>query len=192
MDRHELLIIRHGETEWSRDGRHTSTTDVDLTPAGEREAKALAPLLAGRRLARVVVSPRRRARRTADLAGVGDRAVIDPDAAEWAYGEYEGRTTAEIRRDRPGWTIWAGNPPGGETAGEVGARADRLLARLMPALAEGDVLVLGHGHFGRVLAARYLGLPATGGALLRLDPATVCALGTEHGAPVVSRWNVPA
>lgn len=190
-DEGELLLVRHGETEWSRAGRHTSSTEVTLTAAGERAAAALRPVLADRRIGTVLVSPRERARVTADLAGVGDRAVVEPDAVEWAYGAYEGLTTPQIRRDRPGWTIWSGDPPGGETAAAVGTRADRLLARIRPALADGDVLVVGHGHFGRVLAARYLGLPVRTGAVFRLDPATLCVLGTEHESPVVVRWNSP-
>src|SRR5882762_10151243 len=169
----ELLICRHGETEWSRSGRHTGATDVPLTPAGQANAGALRPLLADRPIAHALVSPRQRARDTARLAGIVDPIVTD-DLAEWDYGKYEGLTTAEIRRDRPGWTIWNGDPPGGETAAAVGRRADRLLHRITPLLADGDVLVVGHGHFGRVLAARYLALPVAAGALLRLDPATLC------------------
>lgn len=188
----ELLLVRHGETEWSRSGRHTSTTDVELTSEGVRQACALRPLLAGRPIATVLVSPRRRALGTAELAGVRTGAVVAPDAVEWSYGAYEGRTTPEIRREQPGWTIWSGDPPDGETAIEVGARADRLLTRIAAALPAGDVLVIGHGHFGRVLAARYLGLPVQSGSVLRLDPATLCILGTEHASPVIVRWNLPA
>jgi len=186
----ELLICRHGETDWSRSGRHTGTTDIPLTPAGEANAAALKPLLADRRIAHALVSPRRRARDTARLAGVVDPTVTE-DLAEWDYGKYEGRTTAEIRQDRPGWTIWNGDPPDGETAAAVGQRADRLLQRIAALLPDGDVLVVGHGHFGRVLAARYLALPVAAGALLRLDPATLCVLGTEHESPTIVRWNLP-
>src|SRR5256885_680847 len=184
MPRGELLICRHGETEWSRSGRHTGTTDVPLTSAGEANATTLRPLLAERQIAHALVSPRRRAQDTARLAGVVEPAVTD-DLAEWDYGDYEGLTTAEIRRERPGWTIWNGDPPGGESADAVGRRADRLLDRIVPLLPDGDVLAVGHGHFGRVLAARYLRLPVSRGALLRLDPATLCVLGTEHDAPTV-------
>jgi probable phosphoglycerate mutase len=192
-----LLIVRHGETEWSLSGRHTSVTDLPLTNRGEQQAQELAPALSRRRIALVIVSPRERARRTAELAGVsagrsgGVPVIVDEDAAEWGYGDYEGRTTEEIRADRPGWTIWTGDPPGGETAAEVSARADRLLDTIRAALAEGDVLVVGHGHFGRALAARYLDQPVSAGRLLQLDPATINELGAEHGAPVVAHWNVP-
>jgi broad specificity phosphatase PhoE len=184
-----LVLVRHGETEWSRGGRHTGSTDVPLTPFGERQAAALAPVLATLRPVLVLASPRERARRTAELAGA--TAETDPDLAEWAYGEYEGVTTPEIRRDRPGWTIWTGDPPGGETAAQVGARADRVLARAHEAMPAGDVLLFTHGHFGRVLAARYLGLPVDGGRLFALGPASPCLLGTEHGFPVIQRWNLP-
>lgn len=192
MTDNELLICRHGETEWSRAGRHTGTTDVPLTPAGEAKARALRPLLAARPRppAHVLVSPRLRARETARLAGLADPTITD-DLVEWDYGEYEGLTTSDIRRDRPKWTIWNGDPPGGETAESVELRADRLLRRINELLADGDVLTVGHGHFSRVLAARYLGLPVSGGALLRLDPATLCVLGTEHESPTIVRWNIP-
>lgn len=185
-----LLLVRHGETEWSSAGRHTSTTDVRLTGHGQDQARALRALLTGRTLALVLVSPMARARETAELAGLSGF-TTDSDAVEWEYGVYEGRTTEQIRCDRPGWTIWSGDPPGGETAAAVGRRADRLLHRIAPARADGDVLVVGHGHFGRVLAARYLGLPVSGGALLRLEPATISVLGHEHESPTIEQWNVP-
>jgi broad specificity phosphatase PhoE len=189
----ELCVVRHGETEWSRSGRHTSTTDVPLTQTGEKQARALAPLLAGVCPATVFTSPRSRAIRTAELAGLSDLCTIEvtEDLAEWAYGEYEGITTPEIRTTRPGWTIWTGDPPGGETAAEVGARADRMLERVRAALATGPVVTVGHGHFSRVLAARWLGLPVSGGSLFVLGPASPCLLGSEHGQPAVHRWNVP-
>jgi probable phosphoglycerate mutase len=186
----KVLVIRHGETEWSASGRHTSVTDVPLTARGIEQARGLAGRLASRRIVRVVVSPRRRARDTAELAGLLDP-VVDPDAAEWFYGAYEGRTTEEIRRDRPGWTIWTGDPPGGETAAEVRTRADRLLTSIRPFLADGDVAIVGHGHFGRVLTARYLGFPVPAGAHFLLGPATLCTLGTEHDAPTIDTWNLP-
>jgi len=189
----ELCIVRHGETEWSRSGRHTSITDVPLTPMGEKQARALAPLLAGVCPATVFTSPRSRAIRTAEVAGLADVCpiVVTDDLAEWAYGDYEGVTTAEIRKTRPGWTIWTGDPPGGETAAEVGARADRMLARIRAALQNGPVVTVGHGHFSRVLAARWLDLPVADGALFVLGPASPCLLGEEHGRPAVHRWNVP-
>jgi broad specificity phosphatase PhoE len=189
----ELCVVRHGETEWSRSGRHTSITDVPLTPMGEKQARALAPLLAGIHPATVFTSPRARAIHTAELAGLADSGTIEvtDDLAEWAYGDYEGVTTPEIRETHPGWTIWTADPPGGETAAEVGARADRMLVRIRAALADGPVVTVGHGHFSRVLAARWLGLPVSGGAMFVLGPASPCVLGSEHGQPAVHRWNVP-
>jgi probable phosphoglycerate mutase len=188
----ELLICRHGETPWSLSGQHTGVTDMPLTEIGRAQARALRPILANRadRLRHVLVSPLSRAMDTAALAGVDTETVTD-ELAEWNYGDYEGLTTEEIRRDRPGWTIWNGDPPGGETAADVRARADRLLERIAELRRDGDVLVVGHGHFSRVLAARYLHLPVASGALLRLDPATLCVLGVEHESPTIVRWNLP-
>jgi broad specificity phosphatase PhoE len=185
-----LWLIRHGETEWSRDRKHTGRTDVPLTPRGERQAKALPSVLGPLRTALVLTSPRQRARRTAELAGLVP-VTVDEDVSEWDYGEYEGLTTAEIRRDRPGWTIWTGDPPGGETAAQVGARADRVLTRVRDALPRGDVVIVAHGHFSRVLAARWLGLGPTEGRLFALDAAAPCLLDVEHGEPVVHRWSLP-
>lgn len=188
----EIVLIRHGETEWSRENRHTSYTDLPLTATGEQQAKALARLLAGRRFAAVIASPRQRALRTAELAGltVGE---VDEDLAEWNYGDYEGVTTAEIREQRPGWTVWTdGGGPGGESPAEIGARIDRLIERVRPLLAQGDVALVGHGHALRVLGARWIGLPPSGGGLLRLDTATLSALGYEREQRVILRWNVPA
>jgi len=189
----EFCLVRHGETEWSRSGRHTSVTDVPLTPTGEKQARALSPLLAGVCPATVFTSPRARARRTADLAGLGDLCKVEvlDELAEWVYGEYEGVTTPQIRASRPDWTIWTGDPPGGETAEQVGARADRVLERVRDALADGPVVAVGHGHFSRVLVARWLGLPVSGGGMFVLGPASPCLLGSEHGRPAVHRWNVP-
>jgi broad specificity phosphatase PhoE len=185
----ELWLVRHGETEWSRTRRHTGVTDVPLTPRGEEQAAALGPMLLPLAPVLVLVSPRLRSRRTAELAGlvVSD---VDDDLSEWDYGEYEGLTTAQIRVARPGWTIWNGDPPGGETAVQVGARAERALGRIQAALARGNVIVVTHGHFGRVLAARWLGLDPTGGRLFALEPAAPCVLGTEHARPVVRHWNL--
>ena len=189
----ELCLVRHGETEWSRSGRHTSVSDIPLTPRGERQARALGRLLVQVSPALVLVSPRERARRTAELAGLADGCPVEvePDLAEWAYGEYEGITTSEIRESRPGWTIWTGDPPGGETAEEIRIRADRVLARIRAALATGPVVAIGHGHFSRVLAARWLELPVSNGRLFVLGPASPCLLGHEHSRPAVHRWNVP-
>lgn len=186
-----MLLVRHGETEWSRDKRHTGRTEVELTAVGEQQARDLAAVFGGLRPVLVLCSPRRRARRTAELAGLHD-VVIENDLAEWEYGQYEGLTTAEIRQERPQWTIWTGDPPGGETASEVSARADRVLARVQASPAAGTVVLVGHGHFSRVLAARWLGLPATAGELFALDTATVCVLGFERERAVLLHWNVPA
>ena len=196
----ELILLRHGETEWSRTGRHTGRTDVPLTPKGVADATALAPVVA-RRVARdplvaVFASPAQRAQRTAALAGL-TVTKTDPDLWEWDYGGYEGITTAEIHRDRPGWSLWrdgvipgdAGHP--GETIEEVGERVDRVLKRATPLLEEGDVALVAHGHVLRVLTARWLGLPPVDGRLFRLDTGTVSTLGTEHDDPVIVSWNVP-
>jgi probable phosphoglycerate mutase len=192
----DLLLVRHGETEWSLSGQHTSWTDLPLTRHGEEQAASLAPLLAGRTFALVLTSPLARALRTAELAGLPG-AVPEPDLHEWDYGAYEGVTTIEIHRTRPDWFLWDdGVPPGpdghpGESPEEVGRRADRVLARVAPALADGDVVLVAHGHFLRALTARYLGLPASQGRLFQLATGTVGRLSTEHGRPVVAEWNSP-
>ncbi|HEY7489273.1 MAG TPA: histidine phosphatase family protein [Streptosporangiaceae bacterium] len=191
----ELIILRHGETEWSRSGRHTGRTDVPLTPRGEDQARALAPLVRRPQPVQVVTSPASRARRTAELAGLDD-ARIDPDLWEWDYGGYEGRTTADIRKERPGWYLWEdGVVPGdaehpGETVEQVGKRVDAALARVVPLLADGDVILVAHGHLLRVLAARRLGLEPAAGRLFKLETGTVSALGAEHDRPVVLYWNL--
>ncbi|MFI6909561.1 histidine phosphatase family protein [Nonomuraea sp. NPDC050394] len=190
----ELLLLRHGETEWSKNGRHTGRTDLPLTTHGEGQAAALAPLVKGNGFDLVLVSPAQRARRTAELAGLTDYEV-DPDLWEWDYGGYEGITTATIRETRPGWYLWrdgvipgdAGHP--GESAAQVGARADRVIARAKAA--DGEVALVAHGHFLRVLAARWLGLPPADGRLFRLDTGTYSKLGFEHAEPVVLNWNAP-
>jgi probable phosphoglycerate mutase len=179
-------MVRHGATEWSRDGRHTSTTDLPLLPEGEDAARALAPRLADHEFELVLTSPRDRARRTAALAGFPS-AEVDDDLAEWDYGDYEGVTTAEIRESVPEWTVWSHRCPGGETAGQVTGRVDRVVARCLGTA--GDALLVGHGHALRALAARWLGLPVRDGRLLRLDTGTVSVLGHEREAPVVLRWN---
>ncbi|MFB6634104.1 histidine phosphatase family protein [Streptomyces sp. NPDC056362] len=192
----DLLLIRHGETEWSASGRHTGRTDLPLTPDGEAEARTLAPFFAGRSFAFVLTSPLRRARHTAELAGLRG-AVTDEDLCEWDYGGYEGLTTARIHETRPDWSLWRdGVPPHpdgspGESAADVGRRADRVLARLAPRLAGSaeDGVVVAHAHLLRVLTARYLELPASEGRLFLLTTATVGRLSTEHGLPVVAGWN---
>jgi probable phosphoglycerate mutase len=182
-----LVLVRHGETEWSTSGRHTSSTDVALTSRGEEQARQLATRLAGTEFALVLTSPRRRARDTCALAGFGTHAEVSDDLVEWDYGSYEGRTTADIRTEVPGWTIFTGGAPGGETADAVAARADRVLAR---ARAEGGpVAVFSHAHFLRVLAARWIDQPAAAGAWFGLDTATVSCLGRERQQPVLRVWN---
>ncbi|WP_432118244.1 histidine phosphatase family protein [Streptomyces sp. bgisy032] len=191
----DLLLVRHGETEWSRSRRHTSFTDLPLTPHGEEQAGSLVPLLADRSFALVLTSPLRRAAHTAELVGLKG-AEQDPDLHEWWYGAYEGVTTEEIHRTRPGWDLWTdGAPPGdgdvpGESPEEVGERADRVLSRVTEALPGGDVVLVAHGHFLRVLTARRLGLSPAEGRLFRLETGTVCRLSTEHGRPVIEEWNV--
>lgn len=181
----ELWVVRHGETEWSRDGRHTSTTDLPLTEVGEQAATALAPRLAEVEFDLVLTSPRRRARRTAELAGFAG-AEVDEDLVEWGYGDYEGVTTAEIRETAPGWTVWTHPTPGGETVEEVSTRLDRVVER---ARGHGRTLVFAHGHSLRVLTARWLEQPADEGRFFRLDTSTVSVLGFERETPVLLKWN---
>ncbi len=191
-----LVLLRHGETEWSRDGRHTGRTDVPLTTVGERDARQLAPRLAGFDLRLVLCSPLSRARRTAELAGLDP--VTDDDLMEWDYGGYEGRTTSEIREDLgdPGWTVFGdGVVPGatpGETVEEVAARASRVLTRVAEPLRRGDVALVAHGHLLRILAATYLHQDARFGAQLLLDAGAVCVLDHERGVPAVRSWNETA
>jgi broad specificity phosphatase PhoE len=188
-----LVLIRHGQTEWSATGRHTSHTDLDLTEDGERQARALAGKVADWKFTAVVSSPRLRALRTAELAGLTVTA-IDDDLAEWDYGQYEGVTTPEIRRHQPNWSLWTDGAPGGESPDHVARRIDRLLGRLSgavgPATVDGDVALLGHGHALRVLAARWLGLPVVDGALFKLDSGTLSVLGHEQDQRVIEEWNV--
>ena len=182
----ELWVIRHGETEWSRDGKHTSHTEVELTSEGEEVARGLAERLAGVEFDLVLTSPRVRTRRTAELAGFED-VEVDEDLAEWDYGDYEGVTTAEIREDVPGWTVWTHPSPGGETADEVSRRLDRVVAKVRSN--GGRVLVFSHGHASRALAARWLDQPVEEGRLFLLGTATISVLGWERESPVVARWN---
>jgi broad specificity phosphatase PhoE len=182
-----VALVRHGETEWSASGRHTSYTDVELTEAGVAAARALGERLAGRRFALVLTSPRTRARVTCELAGYGAQADIDDDLVEWDYGSYEGLTTPHIRESVPGWTVWTHDSPGGETAAQVAARADRVIERATQA--DGDVALFAHGHFLRVLGARWIGLEPECGALLGLDTAALCELGFERENRVIWLWN---
>ena len=182
-----LYVVRHGATEWSTQGRHTGTTDIPLLPEGEDQARGAGRVIAGIEFARVLVSPRTRAQRTCELAGLGERMEIVEDLAEWDYGDFEGITTPVIRETHPGWTIWSGPWPGGETPAQVATRADRVIAAVRAG--DGPVIVFSHGHFLRVLAARWCELDATEGCRFLLDPATVGILGWEHAMPAVARWN---
>ena len=190
-----VFLARHGETEWSVSGQHTGLTDIPLTARGERNARSLGERLHGLTFhgitfAHVWTSPLRRARQTCELAGFGAAAQVDPDLVEWNYGDYEGLKTEDILRRRPGWQLFRDGCPGGESVPTVGARADRVIARLRPL--RGDVLLFSSGHFLRVLAARWLGLDAAGGHFFFLSTATLSALGYEHNSqsePVVRLWN---
>jgi broad specificity phosphatase PhoE len=193
----ELILVRHGETQWSKAGRHTGRTDVPLTAEGEIHAARLAPALARRPIVAVFTSPALRAVRTAELAGLAG-AQQDPELQEWDYGGYEGKSTPEIRAERPGWYLWRdGIIPGdaahpGETVSQVGDRADKVIGRVRALLHSGDVALVAHAHILRVLTARWLELEPSGGRLFRLDTGTLCTLGTEHDMPVIQSWNVPA
>jgi broad specificity phosphatase PhoE len=183
----EVVLVRHGETEWTRSGQHTGRTDIPLTEAGRRAAHTVGAALEGRRFALVLTSPLSRASETCRLAGLGDSAAERDELMEWDYGAYEGRRTVDIRGERPGWSLWRDGAAEGETAAEVGARADRVIAELRSAA--GDAAVFGHGHALRVLAARWLGLEPAAGRLLALDPATISVLGYERETAVVRMWN---
>jgi broad specificity phosphatase PhoE len=191
----DLILLRHGETEWSLAGKHTGRTDIPLTPHGEAAAAALAPLLARRHVVAAFTSPARRAVTTAALAGLA-HAKPDPDLWEWDYGGYEGLTTQQIQQAKPGWYLWRdGVIPGGadhpgETVEQVGERVDRVLRQVTPLLTDGDAALVAHGHVLRVLTARYLRLEPAAGKLFRLDTGTVSTLGTEHAEPVITSWNV--
>ncbi|MEZ0093244.1 histidine phosphatase family protein [Streptacidiphilus sp. EB129] len=193
----DVILVRHGATEWSEAGRHTSYTDMPLVARGEEQARALSGMLAEHPVALTLCSPMSRARATAKLAGL-DPLLIEPDMHEWDYGGYEGITTVDIHRTRPDWDLWTdGVVPGpeghpGETPDEIGARADRVLTRVAEGLRDadgGDVVLVAHAHFLRVLTARYLGLPASAGSLFMLATGTISRLGTEHGRPAMAAWN---
>ena len=188
-DGQRVVVVRHGETEWSRSGRHTGRTDVPLTGAGREAAARLAVPLARWSFALVLTSPRQRARDTAALAGFGAVVRIDDDLCEWDYGEYEGRTTAAIRAERPTWSLWTDGVPGGEDATAVGRRADRVVARIRAT--PGDALVFAHAHVLRVLAARWVGLAAADGMRITLEPARISVLGYEREVSVIREWNAP-
>ena len=196
----DLILLRHGQTEWSQAGKHTGRTDVPLTPRGEASAAALAPLLRDRRITAVFTSPAQRAIGTAELAlgSAAASAKQDPDLWEWDYGGYEGLTTAQIQQTHPGWYLWRdGVIPGdsahpGETVQSVGERTDRVLARVLPLLPDGDVVLVAHGHVLRVLTARWLELEPACGRLFSLDTGTISTLGLEHDEPVILTWNAAA
>ncbi|GAA2790594.1 acid phosphatase [Saccharopolyspora taberi] len=192
MTEHRVFLLRHGETEWSGNGRHTGRTDIPLTANGERLARRAGRTLAALGLvlpALVLASPKQRAQRTADLAGLRD-VITEPLLAEWDYGDYEGLTTPQIRERVPDWTVWTHPCPGGESAEKVTARADKVLAAVRHA--ESDVVLVGHGHFSRSLIARWIGEPVGSGVRFALDPAAVTVLGRERGVPQVVRSNIPA
>ena len=180
-------LIRHGDTAWTLSGQHTGTTDIPLTETGRRVARSLQPLLAGDRFALVLSSPLERARQTSALAGFAQRAVIDPDLAEWDYGDYEGLTTADIQRRQPGWLIFEHGCPGGESPGQVGARVDRVIDRIRSTA--GNAALFAHGHLLRVFAARWVGLPVAAGSHFLLDTATVSVVTYYRGIPAIARWN---
>jgi broad specificity phosphatase PhoE len=185
----EIYLARHGETEWSMTGQHTGRTDIPLTARGERNALSLGERLNGMAFAKVLVSPRSRARRTCELAGFGDQAEVDPDLQEWDYGRYEGRRTADIRQEQPDWYLFRDGCPGGESVEAIGGRADRVVARLRAI--DDSVLVFSHGHMLRVLAARWLSLPAGHARYFVLSTAALSILGYEHHLtePAIRLWN---
>jgi broad specificity phosphatase PhoE len=188
----EVWLVRHAETEWSVNGRHTGRTDIPLTSAGEAAARALAPRLVAHRFARVLVSPLGRAQATAELAGVGDAAEVREELREWDYGDYEGITTPDIRRDRPGWWLWRDGAPGGEAPADVAARCDRLVAELAESAGrdgDGDVLCVAHGHILRALGARWLEQPVELGGHLVLSTGSVSRLGWERDVRAFVVWN---
>jgi broad specificity phosphatase PhoE len=185
--RQRVFLVRHGETEWALQGRHTGRSDVPLNERGRRQAAALAGSLAGTAFAKVLVSPLQRALETCRLAGFGEVASVRDDLAEWDYGEYEGATTPEILAGRPGWILWDDGVPGGETVEDVGRRVDRVIAEVRST--PGDVAIFAHGHALRILAARWVDLAPKGGQRLALDPGCICVLGCEHTWAVIASWN---
>ena len=185
----EIVLVRHGETEWSRSGKHTGRTDVPLTELGREQARAVGEALRGRHFALVLTSPLGRALETCRLAGFGDRAEQRDDLMEWDYGAYEGRTTVDIREEHPGWTLWRDGVPEGESIDEVAARVDRVVTKLRSL--DGDTLLFAHGHVLRVLTACWLELDAEAGRFFALDPGTISTLGYEREKPVIRLWNQP-
>ena len=188
-DEQKVYLLRHGETEWSLNGRHTGVTDIPLTENGRVAARLLKPILAKVTFALVLTSPLQRARETCELAGLGQFANVEPDLIEWNYGEYEGLTTEQIRSTRPGWSVFRDGCPGGESPEQVGARADRVITKVRTAA--GNVALFGHGHFTRVLAARWINLSANYGENFLLDTATLNVLGYYRESPAFMIWNAP-
>jgi broad specificity phosphatase PhoE len=187
-----VYLVRHGDTAWSKSGRHTGRTEIPLSEEGEVKARALAGRLAEVQFSHVLVSPRQRAQRTCELAGLGALAATDPELAEWDYGNFEGLRSDEIHRDHPDWNLFRDGCPGGESPAQVASRADRVIERIRAV--EGIVALFSHGHFGRVLATRWIGLPVLDAQRLLLDTACLGVLGNEHGnpaAPVIELWNYP-
>ncbi|SDJ31040.1 probable phosphoglycerate mutase [Frankineae bacterium MT45] len=189
-DDSQVWLIRHGETEWSRSGQHTGRTDLPLTELGERQALAVRDLVGQLKPSLVLCSPRQRAIRTAELAGLRIDG-IDDDLAEWDYGDYEGLTSQQIQERVPGWSIWTHECPGGETGAQVSQRADRVLSVASRHVADGPVVLVAHGHMSRVLGIRWIGLPITSGASFALDTAAPSMLGAQHAVPVITHWNIP-
>jgi broad specificity phosphatase PhoE len=185
-----IVLLRHGQTEWSLAGKHTGATDVPLTDAGREQARDARSRLPTTDFAHVLVSPRVRAQDTADLAGIGAGKVTEPDLVEWDYGEYEGVTTKEIHVERPDWFLWTDGCPGGESPPQVTERVDRLLDRVRPLCGDGDVALVAHGHVLRAIGARWMRQPIELGGQLELGTAAVCGLGTEHGRPALAFWNL--
>jgi len=189
----QVHLVRHGETEWSLSGRHTGRTDLDLTAHGEAQARTLVPVLRQIEFTHALASPRLRARRTCELAGLGRVMAVEPDLAEWDYGDYEGRRSVDIGLERPGWSVWRDGCPGGEMPADVSARADRIIARLCAL--QGRIAVFSHGQFGAALAARWIGLPLRAGQHLALHPASLSILGHDERHPgrrLINLWNQTA
>jgi len=188
----QLWLLRHGATEWAKNGRHTGSTDLPLLPEGEEEARQLAPVLESQTFAAVFSSPLQRARRTCELSGLGEQAQVMPELLEWNYGDYEGVTTPEIRKTVPGWTVWSHECPNGEDANAVQQRCEIVINRALEVAEPGDVALFAHGHLLRALAGTWLGLGAVGGRLLKLGTGSICVLGFERENRAIVRWNAPA
>ena len=188
----QLWLLRHGATEWAKNGRHTGSTDLPLLPEGEEEARQLEPVLTSQTFAAVFSSPLQRARRTCALSGLGERMAVMPELLEWDYGDYEGITTAEIRRTVPGWTVWSHACPNGDDADAVQQRCEIVINRALEVAEPGDVALFAHGHLLRALAGTWLGLGAVGGRLLKLGTGSICVLGFERENRAIVRWNAPA